>query len=49
MTTADEKQDQLEKQIKEVRNRLLQLANGWVVDPDANVDREKRQELCRAR
>ena len=42
VTTADKKQEQLENQINEVHNRLLQLARGWVVDPDANVDREKR-------
>jgi hypothetical protein len=42
VTTADAKQDELERRITEVRNRLLQLSRGWVVDPDANVDREKR-------
>ena len=42
MTTADDKQDQLQKEIQEVQNRLLQLSRGWVVDPDTNVDREKR-------
>ena len=42
MTTADDKQNQLQKEIVEIENRLLQLARGWVVDPDANVDREKR-------
>jgi hypothetical protein len=42
VTTAEKKQDQLEKQVDEVLARLLQLARGWAVDPDANVDREKR-------
>jgi hypothetical protein len=42
VTTADAKQDELQQRINEVRNRLLQLSRGWVVDPDANVDREKR-------
>jgi hypothetical protein len=42
VTSADAKQDQLEKEIKEVLNRLLQLSRGWVVDPDTNIDREKR-------
>jgi hypothetical protein len=34
--------DELQQRINEVRNRLLQLSRGWVVDPDANIDREKR-------
>jgi hypothetical protein len=42
VTTADDKQNQLQKEIQDVQNRLLQLACGWVVDPDANIDREKR-------
>jgi hypothetical protein len=42
VTTAEKKQDQLEKQIDDVFARLLQLGRSWVVDPDANVDREKR-------
>jgi len=47
VTTADEKQEQLQKEIDEVRNRLLQLSRGWVIDPDANVDREKRLAAAR--
>lgn len=43
VTKADEKQDQLQREIVEVENRLLQLARAWIVDPDANVDREKRK------
>ena len=42
VTTADEKQNQLQKRIQEVRNRLTQLSRDWIVDPDANIDREKR-------
>ena len=42
VTTADDKQNQLNRQITEISNRLLQLSRGWVIDPDANVDREKR-------
>lgn len=47
VTTADDKQNQLQREIQEVANRLLQLARGWVVDPDANVDREKRIAVAR--
>ncbi len=42
VTRADDKQDQLEKEIVTVQDRLLQLSRGWVVDPDTNVDRQKR-------
>ncbi|MHC4402903.1 MAG: virulence factor SrfC family protein [Planctomycetota bacterium] len=42
VTTADDKQNQLQREILDVENRLLQLSRDWVVDPDANVDREKR-------
>ena len=42
VTSADAKQDQLQKELAEVQNRLLQLSRGWVVDPDTNLDREKR-------
>jgi hypothetical protein len=42
VTTADDKQNQLQKELLEVQSRLLQLSRGWVVDPDTNVDREKR-------
>ena len=47
VTTANDKQDQLQKEIRDVRNRLLQLSRGWVVDPDANIDREKRLAAAR--
>ena len=42
VTSADAKQNQLQKELAEVQNRLLQLSRGWVVDPDTNIDREKR-------
>ncbi len=42
VTTADDKQSQLQKEILDIKNRLLHLSRAWVVDPDANVDREKR-------
>lgn len=42
VTTATDKQDQLQGEVLELKNRLLQLSRGWVVDPDANLDREKR-------
>jgi hypothetical protein len=42
VTKADDKQEQLHREIVEVENRLLQLARAWIVDPDANIDREKR-------
>ena len=42
VTTAEDKQNQLQQKIQEVQNRLLQLSRDWVVDPDTNVDREKR-------
>ncbi|MEE9601973.1 MAG: virulence factor SrfC family protein [Thermoguttaceae bacterium] len=47
VTTAEDKQKQLQKEIKEVNNRLLQLSRDWVVDPDANIDREKRLAAAR--
>ncbi|NQT12293.1 MAG: hypothetical protein HQ582_06075, partial [Planctomycetes bacterium] len=42
VTTADDKQNQLQREIAEIQNRLLQLSRDWVVDPDANIAREKR-------
>jgi hypothetical protein len=48
VTKADEKQDQLQREILEVQSRLLQLARSWVVDPDANIDREKRIAAARS-
>ncbi len=48
VTTAEDKQNQLQKEIQEVCNRLLQLSRDWVIDPDANVDRQKRLNSARA-
>lgn len=42
VTTAEKKQDQLERDIADVYRRLLQLARGWVVNADSNVDRQQR-------
>ena len=42
VTTAEEKQQHLQREIQEVGSRLLQLARGWVVSSDTNVDRQKR-------
>ena len=42
VTTAHDKQNQLEREILEIKNRLLQHSRSWVVDPDANVNRQKR-------
>jgi hypothetical protein len=47
VTTAEDKQNQLQREILEVQNRLLQHARGWVVNPDANVDRERRIGVAR--
>ncbi len=47
VTKADDKQDQLNREITDVSNRLLQLARDWVVDPDANIDRQKRVAAAR--
>ncbi|MGQ9574975.1 MAG: virulence factor SrfC family protein [Thermoguttaceae bacterium] len=46
-TTPEQKQNQLERKIREVQEHLLQHARGWLVDPDANVDREKRIAVAR--
>ena len=46
VTTAEKKQDQLERQIKEVYGRLLQLGRGWVVNADSNIDRVQRQKCA---
>jgi len=42
VTSAEEKQNQLHREIQEVESRLLQLSRGWVVSSDTNVDRQKR-------
>ena len=42
VTSAQDKQTQLHKEIQEVQERLLQISGAWVVDPDANIDRQKR-------
>jgi hypothetical protein len=46
VTTAHKKQEQLETHIKEVRTRLMQLAQGWAVNADSNIDREQRKIIA---
>jgi hypothetical protein len=46
VTTAHKKQEMLETSVKEVRTRLQQLAQGWHVNADSNVDREQRRECA---
>ena len=46
VTTATKKQAQLEDGIKEVRTRLHQLSQGWVVNADSNIDREQRKQCA---
>lgn len=41
-TSAIRKQDQLFKAIGEIRTSLTALADSWVVDPNANMDRDRR-------
>ena len=47
VTTAVKKQDQLEASIQEVYARLWQLAQGWVINPDANTERERRLAVAK--
>lgn len=42
VATARDKQDRLQRDIAEIQNRLAQLASGWIISSDVNVDREKR-------
>lgn len=42
VTTAEEKQNQLQHELQEAGSRLLQLSRGWVVSSDTNVDRQNR-------
>ncbi len=47
VTTAERKQDMLEKQINEIESRLKQLGNGWVVSADSNIDRKQREQCAK--
>ena len=47
VTSAEKKQDQLEGNIDEAFSRLIQLGQGWTVDPDSNVNRQKRIDLAK--
>ena len=42
VTSSTDKQNQLQQEINRLRAEILQLSRAWYVDPDANVDREKR-------
>ncbi len=46
-TNALRKQDELNKRIEQTHDDLLQLARNWVVDPNANLDRERRINLAK--
>jgi len=46
-TTAERKQGMLEQQVTEVNSRLLQLANGWVISGDSNIDRKQREQCAK--
>jgi len=45
-TSALRKQEELNKNIDQTHDELLQLAKGWVVDPNTNLDRERRLKLA---
>lgn len=47
VTSAVKKQDALRVEIAQTRARLLQLIKSWAVDPDVNLDREKRLDLAK--
>lgn len=42
VTSAERKQSELERRIAETRELLSELGLGWVVDPDSNLDRDRR-------
>jgi len=44
-TSSAQKQDTLEGQIKEIQQTIRNLAQSWYVNPNANVDRDKRLGL----
>ncbi len=45
-TSAVRKQDELNKSIEQTHEELTQLASNWVVDPNTNLDRERRMKLA---
>ena len=47
VTSSLRKQNELERSQRETRAGLRQLAKIWAVDPDANVDRDKRMATAR--
>lgn len=44
-TSSSQKQDTLEGQVKDIQQTVRNLARSWYVDPNANVDRDKRLAL----
>lgn len=46
-TSSLQKQDSLEHQLKTVSQEVRNLAQAWYVDPNTNLDREKRMGLAR--
>ncbi len=45
-TSAVRKQDELQRSIHQTQDELVQLARNWVVDPNTNLDRERRLKLA---
>ncbi len=45
-TSAVRKQDELNKSINQTHEELLQLARNWLVDPNTNLNRERRLKLA---
>ncbi len=45
-TNALRKQDELNKRIEQTHDELVQLARNWIVDPNANLDRERRMQAA---
>jgi len=46
VTSSVRKQDELARNVSETRTALVRLARSWAVDPDANLDRNRRQALA---
>jgi hypothetical protein len=45
-TSSVRKQDELARNLEETRTALARLAQSWAVDPDVNLDRNRRQALA---
>ena len=46
-TSALKKQDELKSRIVDTYGQLQELAESWVIDPDANLDRERRVAVAK--